>query len=387
MEFQLSRKRNAPFELLVVHISAVGGGENLRERERVEEAVGRMKERYGRFEFRTVYLEEVVGLETVDWEGLGLADFAPTSTSTSTPTHSSEEGSEATTTTMMKAEKLRSLFDTLPSTTSRTDLLRLFTRHLLISEARKSNCHALLLGSSTTALAELTLSETAKGRGFSLPWQINDGVLGVPSFNPSSSSPSTSSPTTSPTNADTGKTKKKDEENGILVYHPLRDALRKELVIFTKLTGDPPIFDLLPETDPTTTAAVVSHKDLSIEEVMVRYFADVEENYPSIVANVARTTGKLMRLFGGGADANGPPANGKVEEGVENGEGKEEQDEEEEERLCGLCNMPLDEFGDERWKGELGEDSYRDASVVGGNEEEMKARQRICYGCERSIRG
>ncbi|KAK3401003.1 hypothetical protein B0T20DRAFT_405762 [Sordaria brevicollis] len=348
VEFQLGKGRNAPFELVVVHVSSEGGGENQRERERVEGTVQRMRERYPRFEFKVVYLEEVVGLETIDWAGLGLLDFS-----------SSPAGDDNDNETTSKAQKLRHLFDTLPSTTSRTDLLRLFTRHLLISEARKNSCHALLLGSSTTALAELTLSETAKGRGFSLPWQINDGILGVPSFSPHS--PSTIN--------------NKTEDNGILVYHPLRDALRKELVQFTKLT-DPPIFDMLPEVDPTATAAVVSHKDLSIEEVMVRYFADVEENYPSIVANVARTTGKLLRLFGG-VDAEGNKD--KAEEGSES-------ESEEEERLCGLCNMPLDEFGDERWKGELGEDSYRDGLVEGeGKGEKMK--QRICYGCERSVRG
>lgn len=392
MEYQVSRKKNPPFELSVVHVSCAGlgggggdgnggngngngngGNEREREREKVEECVKRLAERYPRFEFRVVYLEEVVGLGSVDWEGLGLGDFATASSSTTE--------NDATTTTSTKASKLRRLFDNLPSTTSRTDLLRLFTRHLLIAEACKppNKCHALLLGSSTTALAELTLSETAKGRGFSLPWQINDGVLGVPSFSssPTSSSarPANSSPTSSHTNKPKAKT---SEDQGILIYHPLRDALRKELVTFNKLAGEPtPIAELLPETDLTTTAAVVSHKDLSIEEVMVRYFADVEENYPSIVANVARTTGKLMRLFGGGG------ADG--EEGF-GGDASEDD----EERLCGLCSMPLDEFGDERWKGELGEDSYRDAAVTVEDEGEKKTtkttEQRICYGCERSIR-
>lgn len=381
VEFQLSKGRNAPFELEVVHVSCASGaseaggggledGRARTERDKVEEVVvKRLGGRYPRFEFRVVYLEEVVGLETVDWEGLGLGDFVAGSSSTTTST---------TTTTTTKAEKLQQLFDNLPSTTSRTDLLRLFTRHLLIAEARKSHCHALLLGSSTTALAELTLSETAKGRGFSLPWQINDGVLDVPSFiSPPSSSPSSPS---SPA-ADAGK-KTKTEETGMLVYHPLRDALRKELVTFTKLAGEPtPIAELLPETDSsTTTAAVVSHKDLSIDEVMVRYFAEVEENYPSIVANVARTTGKLMRLFGGAgvADGDGNEEGGKTA-------GEDESEDNDEERLCGLCSMPLDVLGDERWKGELGEDTFRDVLVV--DEGAKKMKQRTCYGCERSIRG
>lgn len=94
----------------------------------------------------------------------------------------------------------------------------------------------------------------------------------------------------------------------------------------------------------TAAAAVVSHRDLSIEEVMARYFAGVEETYPSVVANVARTTSKLVRAEG-------------------TGEG------------CGLCGMPLDELGDERWRGEL--DLGTPAARPG----------RICHGCERSVGG
>jgi cytoplasmic tRNA 2-thiolation protein 2 len=91
---------------------------------------------------------------------------------------------------------------------------------------------------------------------------------------------------------------------------------------------------------------VVSHKDLSIEEVTARYFEDVEENYPSIVANVVRTTGKLNRVVA--------------------------------EEHCGICAMPLDKQGDKRWKGEIGNGSSDGSSGEG------KSMQ-LCYGCERSI--
>ncbi|KAL2189073.1 hypothetical protein L209DRAFT_259975 [Thermothelomyces heterothallicus CBS 203.75] len=99
-------------------------------------------------------------------------------------------------------------------------------------------------------------------------------------------------------------------------------------------------------------SAVVSHRDLSIEEVMRRYFAEVEESYPSVVANVARTTGKLVRA---GEDAVGG-------------------------RWCGLCGMPLDEDGDERWRGELGIQERTGAVPELSGE-------RLCYGCQRSTGG
>jgi cytoplasmic tRNA 2-thiolation protein 2 len=150
-------------------------------------------------------------------------------------------------------------------------------------------------------------------------------------------------------NGTVGEDKDKDKDKDtLLVYHPLRDALRKELVIYAGLV-EPPLTDLI-QAHKQDDGAVVSHKDLSIEEVMTRYFAEVEESYPSVVANVARTTGKLVRA------------------GEQSGES------------CGLCGMPLDEDGDERWRGELGIQKGSGAGTGSG-------LGRLCYGCERSTAG
>ena len=124
----------------------------------------------------------------------------------------------------------------------------------------------------------------------------------------------------------------------------MRDVFRKELVAYCAMVS-PPLTDLFVE-DTGGNSSVVSHRDISIEEVMVRYFAEVEENYPSIVANVVRTTGKLERREEGGR--------------------------------CGMCGLALDEQGDDRWKGELGE-----PRLVEGT----STSTRICHGCERSIHG
>ncbi|KAF7520877.1 hypothetical protein G7054_g12628 [Neopestalotiopsis clavispora] len=141
----------------------------------------------------------------------------------------------------------------------------------------------------------------------------------------------------------------------MLIYHPLRELFRKELLIYSRLTS-PPLTPLLTEAG-SRSAAVVSHKDLSIDDVMARYFAEVEENYPSVVANVVRTTGKLNRSSGGGGgDGDGSENNGSSS--------------------CGLCGLGLDEVGDERWRGELGEQKT-----------ESDGRGRLCYGCERSVYG
>lgn len=127
------------------------------------------------------------------------------------------------------------------------------------------------------------------------------------------------------------------------VYHLLRDIFRKEMVQYTNLPSVA-MSSLLVTNEMMANASVVSHKELSIEDIMSRYFAEVEVGYPSVVANVVRTSEKLARPTGS---------------------------------ACGICNMPLDSQGDTRWKGEIGEE--RDALATPG--------PRICYGCTRSLWG
>jgi cytoplasmic tRNA 2-thiolation protein 2 len=319
IEFQLAKGRNAPFELSVVHICNAMLYERQTISSPTQQALSRLAQRYPRFEFQCIPLS--AALADVDLASLPLPPGTTTNTSKS----------------------IQTLLTTLPTAASREDILRLLTRQALVSLARTQHCQALLLGHSTTALAELTLAETAKGRGYALPWLINDGPA----------------PSPSPSQVSEDKDKDKDKDKGLLIYHPLRDALRKELVTYAGLT-DPPLTELVvsggaegQQDGAAAAAAVVSHRDLTIEEVMGRYFADVEENYPSVVANVARTTGKLVRA-GAGDEA---------------GRGGER---------CGLCGMPLDEVGDERWRGELG---------LGTGRTTVEGQGRLCYGCERSTAG
>ncbi|ROW13122.1 hypothetical protein VPNG_05993 [Cytospora leucostoma] len=241
-------------------------------------------------------------------------------------------------------ERMHDYFARLPSNTSRADVMRLLVRHVLVSTAVRDGAHALLLGSSTTALAELTLGETAKGRGYSLPWMVGDGPQAIRYYNTPRSSRPREGGAAAPAADGRDEAAAAGEVVATLpIYYPLREIFRSELVIYTGLVT-PPLTELLVSPETGVGSAVVSHKDVSIDDVMLRYFQDVEENYPSIVANVVRTTAKLERL------------------GDEHGEA-----------CCGLCGMGLDELGDERWRGEIGDD--------GGGE-----YGRLCYGCQRAMR-
>ncbi|KAG7290243.1 hypothetical protein NEMBOFW57_000241 [Staphylotrichum longicolle] len=361
VEFQLAKGRNAPFDLTVVHVDTSpqppSSSTTSHTQTAAETALAAYRARYPRFAFHCIPLS---------------SSSSSTSTSTSTTTTSSTTTAAAL------------LQGATTSAASRSDILRTLTRRALISAARAHTCQALLLGHSTTALAELTLAEAAKGRGFALPWLVHDGPAPAPApavgggvgvgagvgdgdVDRSSLGLRGNGDGEGEVGAGTGSLEDAGagaSANGggegsdvddltVLVYHPLRDALRKELVTYASLVS-PPLTDLIPPDHPHKTkngdappaAAVVSHKDLSIEEVMTRYFAEVEASYPSVVANVARTTGKLVRA--GGTEG------------------------------CALCGMPLDEDGDERWRGELGIQKETATSGVGGT------GGRLCYGCERS---
>ncbi|KAK2069286.1 hypothetical protein P8C59_003878 [Phyllachora maydis] len=239
---QLKEKgRRLQFEILVVFVDTGSDGSSV---SAGAQALQKFRDKYQLFSFHRVPVSSAVELRTIDWSAL--------------PPLAKEQDPDG---------QIRSLFEQLPSTTSRADLLRLLIRHLLVSKALDTSCQAILLGHSTTALAELTLAETAKGRGFSLPWQTNDGPLAF-------------SDTTRATNGSGSELNFRNSERrgSIMFYHPLKDVLRKELLTYTTLT-DPSLTSLIPGSGEKTNV-VVSHKDVSIEEIMVRYFAEVEENYP-----------------------------------------------------------------------------------------------------------
>lgn len=73
------------------------------------------------------------------------------------------------------SEHLRKVLSSLPSLTSRADMITILRTRLITSLAKENDCDSILWGDTTTRLAERILAETAKGRGYSLPWQTADG--------------------------------------------------------------------------------------------------------------------------------------------------------------------------------------------------------------------
>lgn len=314
-KYHAGNKSSSPFTPLVVHVDLDLTSYRHSAESPAQRRLALYRERYPNISFECVHLSRAVALKTIDWAAL--------------PVRLGEEGDDA--------ERLRVFFDALPSVTSRADVLRLLVRHVLMDVALEQSYSVLLLGHTTTALAAMTLAEVANGRGFAVPWQVNDGPYTICSYEQ----------TLGTSGEHDGESRSREISRAELpVYYPVRDIFRNEILTFLELT--PSVGHLVPE-DTTASNAVVSHKDQSIEEVMQRYFSSVEGPYSGIVANVVRTSGKLSRADGG-------------------------------DDFCHMCGSTLDEQGDSRWAGELG-DEGSDAPLAG------RCTKDLCYGCKRSLGG
>lgn len=205
---------------------------------------------------------------------------------------------------------LKDRISSLSSASSKVDFVNTIRRRLILAYAKRNECNSVLFGDSTTRLAERTLSETAKGRGIALPWLTADG-------NPS----------------------------GVNCTYPLRDVLKKELLAYAEFVSPP----LTPLMFQPLAQNPSSSKDTTIDGLMSQYFETVEQNFPSIVANVVRTSGKLV------------------------GHKPSEYSE-----PCSLCGSPI---VNGTWGGE------QDTVMPMQDHENTGASQdkNICYGCARTV--
>jgi cytoplasmic tRNA 2-thiolation protein 2 len=293
LESQMKRMGRTSYEFHPVFVAS--GPSSEEEQARLDSVKEALATRYSKYTLTTADLSDALALEGIDLASVDTVALTKDST-------------------LSPQEQLESLLQSLPSATSRADLKATFLTRLLVSIAAHKSCDAILFGDSTTRLAEKTLTETAKGRGFSLPWQVADG--------PSS--------------------------HGITFAYPMRDLLKKEIVAFTSLVK-PALTDmLLPQVSVTNVSA--SSKGTTIDDLMAQYFESVEKNFPSIVANVVRTSSKLKA----------PAEAGSV--------------------ACVICGLPVAE-GTDGIYGWGGDQSF-DARP-----KESSDREVLCYGCSRSVNG
>jgi cytoplasmic tRNA 2-thiolation protein 2 len=160
--------------------------------------------------------------------------------------------------------RLSELLKALPSATAKSDVTSILLSRAVVKFAKANNCEGILWGHSTTRLAEKVLSEAAKGRGFSVPWQVTDGPTPY----------------------------------GTSSYFPLRDVFKGELSEYITLT-DKTMANLASVSSSSTTQSATSLRNSSIDLLTQRFFESTEASNPGIVSNVVRTSGKLQHTIVG----------------------------------------------------------------------------------------
>jgi cytoplasmic tRNA 2-thiolation protein 2 len=260
------------------------------------ERLNRIREQYPDHQYASLPLHDVFRLVPED---ASLRDLVPSSADQQPLTYPAN---------------LVRLVNSLPSATARADVLSTLRTRLIVEYAKQTGCESVVWGDSTTRLAEKTLAETAKGRGFSLPWHVSDG----------------------------------ESPFGLNFHYPNRDLLKKELISYIDL-AEPGLSALVYEPVSGATQASTSSKNTTIDDLMKQYFESVEENFPSIVSNVVRTTSKFEVPTGTSSNPR-----------------------------CSLCSMPVPggHFGIHGWGGDQQDTSDSSGGTI---------RSGLCYGCTRSI--
>jgi cytoplasmic tRNA 2-thiolation protein 2 len=155
--------------------------------------------------------------------------------------------------------------DLINHTTSRTaqsDIVSILLLRLLVHTAHENACTGLLLGHSDTRLATLTLSSVATGRGGAAPGLLADGQSAA---------------------------------HDLAFNHPCRDLILTELNLFGQIVGIAELGSGEGEMDGSSSVAkaVPSVRGMAMQDLLGLYISGQSQKYPSIMANVVRTAGKL----------------------------------------------------------------------------------------------
>ncbi|KAH8427173.1 uncharacterized protein LDX57_004888 [Aspergillus melleus] len=157
-------------------------------------------------------------------------------------------------------ERLDAFRSSIESATSKADVDGALRNRLIVAIAKEVGAKTILWGDSDTTLAAKTLANVAKGRGSSLTWQVSDGM-----------SPS-----------------------GLEFNFALRDLFTVELRNYASFFPELSRM-ILPDEPPSENTLT---KNLSIDELMMRYVQTQGEKYPGVMLNVTRTANKLQSSQG-----------------------------------------------------------------------------------------
>lgn len=153
-------------------------------------------------------------------------------------------------------ERLDAFRASITSPTSIADVDSILLNRLIIAFAKSINCVGIIWGDSDDRLAAKTLANVSKGRGSSLTWQVSDGPSPF----------------------------------GMQFNFPLRDLFTAELQNYANFF--PELTEVIIPDAPLSDKILT--KNLSIDQLMMRYVSSQGAKYPGVMSNVTRTANKLQ---------------------------------------------------------------------------------------------
>lgn len=153
-------------------------------------------------------------------------------------------------------ERLDAFRASITSPTSIADVDSILLNRLIIAFAKDINCVGIIWGDSDDRLAAKTLANVSKGRGSCLTWQVSDGPSPF----------------------------------GMEFNFPLRDLFTAELQNYANFF--PELTEIIIPDAPLSDNILT--KNLSIDQLMMRYVSSQGAKYPGVMSNVTRTANKLQ---------------------------------------------------------------------------------------------
>lgn len=165
---------------------------------------------------------------------------------------------------------IKDLLEQCPNRSSREDLLAFIIRRLVKRYAYQNNHRAILWGHSMTKLADETMSLIVKGRGEHISSLLDDSQLD------------------------------QDYAGKFKHLYPLKDVLLSEVDAYCyscglekHLVNYTPQDTLLLEKSSKSKSVGKLIKNMTINEMVRKYFDDIEGDYSNVISTVVRTADKL----------------------------------------------------------------------------------------------
>lgn len=224
--------------------------------------------------------------------------------------------------------QLKNMLDALPSISAKEEFIRVLRNQLLVEAARERGFSKVVVADTATHLSIRIMTDFAKGKGAQVSFDTSIG----------------------------------DERYGdVMVVRPLRDLNLKEVEEYNRLQNV--------ESVCTQHMRDQWHRGNSIEQLTTTFITGLQENFPSTVPNIVRTSAKL----------------GQEERCEESGQ-------------CAMCQSPLDtsvgeasalravEVSERLSQG--GDVSVDEAATAESNRSTVKdVTASLCYGCRLMIKG